>query len=55
MTSTLTSLTGPRPVTRPGRAFAKARDSYTPAVGDVAVEVVVGTTWHTVVTVMRLR
>ncbi|MFF1659596.1 hypothetical protein [Streptomyces sp. NPDC058255] len=40
---------------RAERAFTKAGDSYTPAVGDVVVEVVAGTTRHAVVTVMPLR
>ncbi|MEV2214946.1 hypothetical protein AB0H86_26470 [Streptomyces sp. NPDC050997] len=41
--------------TRPWRAVTKAGDAYTPAVGDAVVEVVAGTTRHTVVTVVRLR
>ncbi|MCX4429744.1 hypothetical protein [Streptomyces mirabilis] len=42
-------------MTAPGRAFTKAGNSYTPATGDVVVEVVAGTTRHAVVTVVRLR
>lgn len=55
LTPALASVVGPRLVPGPGRAFTKAGDSYTPAVGDVVVEVVAGTTRHAVVTVMRLR
>ncbi|WP_328884632.1 ATP-dependent DNA ligase [Streptomyces sp. NBC_00299] len=38
-----------------GRSRRPATPSYTPAIGDVMVEVVAGTTRHAVVTVMRLR
>lgn len=55
LTTALASVVGPRLVPQSGRAFTKAGDSYTPATGDVVVEVVAGTTRHTVVTVVRLR
>ncbi|MET7695661.1 hypothetical protein ABZT06_48715 [Streptomyces sp. NPDC005483] len=45
---------GPAPGPQAGRAFTNVGASYTPAVGDVVVEVVAGTTRHAVVTVMRL-
>jgi hypothetical protein len=54
LTTALATVVGPR-LPRSGRAFTKAGDSYTPAVGDVVVEVVAGTTRHAAVTVMRLR
>lgn len=55
LTTALSSVVGPHLVPQSGRAFTKAGDSYTPAVGDVVVKVVAGTTRHAVVTVMRLR
>lgn len=55
LTTALSSVVAPRLVPQAGRAFTKAGDAYTPAVGDVVVEVVAGTTRHAVVTVMRLR
>ncbi|MEV7739131.1 hypothetical protein AB0O75_45065 [Streptomyces sp. NPDC088921] len=55
LTTALASVVGPRLVPQAGRAFTKAGDSYTPAVGDVVAEVVAGTTRHAAVTVMRLR
>ncbi|MDQ0935271.1 ATP-dependent DNA ligase [Streptomyces turgidiscabies] len=55
LTTALASVIGPRLVRQTGQAFTSAGDSYTPAVGDVVVEVVAGTTRHAVVTVMRLR
>jgi hypothetical protein len=55
LTTALSSVVGPRLLPQAGRGFTEAGDSYTPAVGDVVVEVVAGTTRHAVVTVMRLR
>ncbi|MER7408431.1 hypothetical protein ABT373_39800 [Streptomyces sp. NPDC000070] len=55
LTTALASVVGPRLAPRPGRGFTKAGDSYTPAVEDVVVEVVAGTTRPAIVTVMRLR
>lgn len=55
LTTALASVVGPRLVPQAGQAFTEARDSYTPAAGDVVVEVVEGTTRHAVVTVVRLR
>ncbi|MDQ0904686.1 ATP-dependent DNA ligase [Streptomyces canus] len=55
LTTALASVVGPRLVPEAGRAFTEAGDSYTPAVGDVVMEVMAGTTRHAVVTVMRLR
>ncbi|MFJ3309589.1 hypothetical protein ACIPSA_42510 [Streptomyces sp. NPDC086549] len=55
LTTALASVVGLRLVPQAGRAFTKASDSYTPAVGDVVMEVVAGTTRHAVVTVTRLR
>ncbi|MFF2511836.1 hypothetical protein [Streptomyces sp. NPDC058086] len=54
-TTALAAAVASRLVPQPGRAFTKAGDSCTPAGGDVVVEVVAGTTRHTVVTVVRLR
>lgn len=55
LTTALASVIAPRLLPRPGRAFRKAGDSYTPDGGDIVVEVVAGTTRHAVVTVVRLR
>ncbi|NEB03734.1 hypothetical protein [Streptomyces sp. SID13726] len=55
LTTTLASVVGPRLVPQAGRAFTTAGDSYTPAVDDLVVEVVAGTTRHAVVTVVGLR
>ncbi|MEV7739797.1 hypothetical protein AB0O75_48610 [Streptomyces sp. NPDC088921] len=55
LTTALAAVIAPRLVPRPGRTFTKASDSYTPAGGDVVVEVVAGTTRHAVVIVVRLR
>ncbi|MCL7429839.1 hypothetical protein [Streptomyces sp. YS415] len=55
LTTALASIIGPRLVPQAGRAFTKAGDSYTPATGDVTVEVMAGTNRHAVVTVVRLR
>ncbi|MGM0361730.1 DNA ligase [Streptomyces griseoaurantiacus] len=55
LTTALASVVGPCLVPQAGRAFTRAGDSYTPATGDVVVEVVSGTTRHAVVTVVRLR
>ncbi|MDQ0688899.1 hypothetical protein QF032_007912 [Streptomyces achromogenes] len=55
LTTALASVIGPRLIPQAGRAFTKAGDSYAPAVGDVTVEAVAGTTRHAVVTVVRLR
>lgn len=43
-TTALSSVVGPRLVPQAGRAFTKASESCTPAVGDVVVKVVAGTT-----------
>ena len=55
LTTALASVVAPHLVPQARRAFTKAGDSYTPAGGDVVVEVVAGTTRHSVVTVTRLR
>ncbi|MDG5809044.1 DNA ligase [Streptomyces ossamyceticus] len=55
LTTALASAVGPRLVPHAGRAFTNAGDSYTPAGGNAVVEVVAGTSRHTVVTVARLR
>ncbi|WP_233436210.1 hypothetical protein [Streptomyces anulatus] len=55
LTTTLASVVGPRLVPKTGRAFTKAGDTYTPARGDIVVEVVAGTPRHAVVTAVRLR
>ncbi|MFJ9634872.1 DNA ligase [Streptomyces sp. NPDC101175] len=55
LTTALASVVGPRLVPQAGRTFTKVGDSYTPAAGDLVVEVVAGTTRHAVVTVVRLR
>jgi ATP-dependent DNA ligase len=55
LTTALSSTVAPHLVPQTGRALTKAGDSYTPAVGDVVVQVVAGTTRHAVVTVTRLR
>lgn len=55
LTTALAAVIGPHMVPQAGRASTKAGDSYTPATGDVTVEVVAGTTRHAVVTVVRLR
>ncbi|SOE58755.1 hypothetical protein SAMN05446589_1413 [Streptomyces sp. OV198] len=51
----LAAAVAPRLVPEPGRASPKAGDSYTPAGGDIVVEVVARTTRHAGVTVVRLR
>jgi ATP-dependent DNA ligase len=55
LTTALASVVGPRLVPQAGRAFTTAGDSYTPAVDDLVVEAMAGTTRHAVVTVVRLR
>ncbi len=55
LTTALASVVGPRLVPKFGRAFTATGDSYTPAVGDVVVEVVAGTSRHAIITGMRLR
>ncbi|MFF8196724.1 hypothetical protein ACF05L_39130 [Streptomyces bobili] len=55
LTTALASVVAPRLVPQSGRASTKAGDTYTPAGGDILVEVVAGTTRHAVVTVVRLR
>ncbi|WP_221355422.1 hypothetical protein [Streptomyces beigongshangae] len=56
LTTALASVVGPHLVLQAGRASTKAGDAYTPAAGDVVVvEVVAGTTRHSVVTVVRLH
>lgn len=55
LTTALASVVAPHLVPQSGRAVPTAGDSYTPATGDVVVEVVAGTTRHAVVTVVRLR
>ncbi|QIY75541.1 hypothetical protein HEP84_47490 [Streptomyces sp. RLB1-33] len=53
LTTVLSAAVAARLVPQPGRASAKAGDSYTPAGGDVVVEVVAGTPRHAVVTAVR--
>jgi ATP-dependent DNA ligase len=55
LTTALAARIAPHLLPQPGHAFTKAGDAYTPAAGDVLVEVVAGTTRHAVVTVVRLR
>jgi hypothetical protein len=55
LTTALASVVAPHLLPQTGDAFTQAGDSYTPAGGDVVVEVVAGTTRHSVVTVVRLR
>ncbi|WP_055489053.1 hypothetical protein [Streptomyces sp. TP-A0356] len=54
-TTALAAAVAPRLLPQPGRAFAKAGDSYTPAGGDAVVEVVAGSTRYAVVTVVGPR
>ncbi|MFJ9214185.1 histidine kinase [Streptomyces sp. NPDC102264] len=49
LTTALASRIGPRLAPQPGRASTTAGDSYTPAGGNILVEVVAGTTRHPVV------
>ncbi|MFD3844186.1 hypothetical protein ACFWWC_49715 [Streptomyces sp. NPDC058642] len=49
LTTALASVVGPHLVPQAGRASTKADDAYTPAAGDVVVEVVAGKTRHSVV------
>ncbi|MFD7004134.1 DNA ligase, partial [Streptomyces mirabilis] len=55
LTTALTTRIAPHLVPQPGRAYTQGGDAYTPASGEVIVEVVAGTTRHAVVTVVRLR
>ncbi|MFC8427998.1 hypothetical protein [Streptomyces sp. NPDC057253] len=55
LTTALASVVGPHLVPQAGQASTNAGDTYTPAAGDVVVEVVAGTTRHSVVTVVRLH
>ncbi|WP_240362059.1 DNA ligase [Streptomyces sp. RLB1-9] len=55
LTTALATRIAPRLVPQPGRAYTQDGDAYTPASGEIVVEVVAGTTRHAVVTVVRLR
>ncbi|MFD8651494.1 ATP-dependent DNA ligase [Streptomyces mirabilis] len=55
LTTALATRIAPRLVPQPGRARTQDGDAYTPASGEIVVEVVAGTTRHAVVTVVRLR
>ncbi|MFD9658971.1 ATP-dependent DNA ligase [Streptomyces mirabilis] len=55
LSTVLATRIAPRLVPQSGRAYTQDGDAYTPASGEIVVEVVAGTTRHAVVTVVRLR
>ncbi|MFE2571978.1 DNA ligase, partial [Streptomyces mirabilis] len=55
LSTALATRIAPRLLPQPGRAYTQGGNAYTPASGEVIVEVVAATTRHAVVTVVRLR
>jgi ATP-dependent DNA ligase len=55
LTTALATRIAPHLVPQPERAYTQGGDACTPVSGEVVVEVIAGTTRHSVVTVVRLR